>query len=284
MRDKIIVICGATASGKSALALDLAIKNNGIVINADAMQVYRGLPILTAQPISEIYSGVEHRLYSIINVDDSFSVGLWLDLVVQEIDRCRSLNKTPIIVGGSGLYLKSLVDGLAKIPEVSDDILEEVRVLSTQVSAQELHDMLTQQDPELASRLAVADIKRVGRGLAVFMATGVPLSSWQKNTIPIFLRDQFFVIHNIKDREVIYKNCDYRFLEMIESGVVEEVRSLVSSYDKISYPKILGLYEIIDYLEGKISLSEAIDRAKQYTRNYAKRQMTWFRHQLKYDR
>ena len=283
MQDKIIVICGATASGKSALASELAIKNNGIVINADAMQVYKDVPILTAQPIGSVYSEVEHRLYSIIGVNEFFSVGLWLELVVQEIERCKVLNKTPVIVGGSGLYIKSLIDGLAKIPDVSPIVLEEVKNLSLQLSSRELHDLLSQKDPDLASRLAVGDTKRVIRGLAVVMETGIPLSSWQKNTNPLFPRESFFVIHHDKDRELIYSNCDRRFEEMIKAGVIDEVNNLIAKYPDISYPKILGLYEIISYLRNEMTLSEAISKAQQYTRNYAKRQITWFRHQIRYD-
>jgi tRNA dimethylallyltransferase len=283
IREKIIVICGATATGKSAYALELAKSYNGVIINADAMQIYKGLPIITAQPSETDLIEAPHTLYDYVNVDEHYSVGIWIKAVIKEIENCTIIGKTPIIVGGSGLYIKSLVDGLAIIPDISSGVKERIQELTLLYKSPELHSLLTKYDLELARRLAISDSKRITRGLAVYFETGKPLSEWQKDTKNIIPRRDFFIIYINTERQKIYNDCDKRLVYMIENGAIDEVKALIIRYPEIEYPKILGLREIVELISGNTSKIEALKRAQQATRNYAKRQITWFKHQLSYD-
>lgn len=287
LSNKIIVICGPTASGKSKLALELAISLGGIIINADAMQVYKELPILTAQPSTADHQAATHVLYSILHCVKPFSVGIWLDLVHHEISLARSkaLNtRIPIIVGGSGLYIKSLVDGLAHIPAISQKTKASVENMTNTLTPKQLHDELKQRDRVLAERLAVNDIKRITRGLVVFEETKKPLSEWQQNTTKLqYERKDFAMIYIKPERNSLYHNCNARFINMIEQGAIEEVKKLCVHTQSTAYPQILGLHEILSFIKKEISLDEAINKGQQRTRNYAKRQLTWFNHQIQYD-
>ena len=283
LQDKVIVICGATASGKSSFALEVTSKVGGVIINADAMQVYKELPILTAQPSDRDKQLCDHRLYGIIEIQDHYSVAVWLDLVRKEIVAAKKEKKVPIIVGGSGLYIKSLIDGLAFIPNIGDSTKLKIEELVKSSEVQSLHKLLRSYDPECAEKLEPTDLKRITRGLAVYLETGIPLSSWQKNTVSSMPRSEFFVISLDIERQLLYKNCNNRFIAMLSNGVLDEVETLVKAKPYIKYPRVLGLYELIDYISGKIVKEIAIERSQQFTRNYAKRQITWFKNQLNYD-
>ncbi|WHQ46449.1 MAG: tRNA (adenosine(37)-N6)-dimethylallyltransferase MiaA [Candidatus Midichloria sp.] len=283
LKDKIIIICGPTASGKSALAMDIAEEVDVVIINSDAMQVYKELPILTAQPTLLDHLYYPHKLYGIIEIDNYYSVAIWLDLVKKEITNCQEKGQVPIIVGGSGLYIKSLIDGLAFIPDISEFTKKKVSEIVSSSDSISVHKLLFSYDPELAQRLAPSDLKRITRGLAVYLETKIPLSKWQSSTKPYLARDEFFVINIDIERESLYRNCNNRFVEMLKVGTVEEVKTLLKQKPGIKYPKILGLYELINWLEGRITKEEAIEKAQQFTRNYAKRQITWFRNQIQYD-
>ena len=283
IQSKIVVICGATASGKSSFALEIASKIDGVIINADAMQVYRELPILTAQPSDKDQQLFEHRLYSIIGIQNYYSVAIWLNLVKKEITEVKKAGKVPIIIGGSGLYIKSLIDGLAFIPDISKFTKLRIDELIKTNEVQSLYKLLQSYDLELAVKLADTDLKRITRGLAVYLETGVPLSLWQKDTLPFWPKGEFFVINLDVERQLLYKNCNERFIAMLASGALNEVETLINTEPEVKYPRILGLYELIDYIQGRISKEVAIERSQQLTRNYAKRQITWFKNQLSYD-
>ncbi|CAK6537929.1 MAG: tRNA (adenosine(37)-N6)-dimethylallyltransferase MiaA [Candidatus Midichloria mitochondrii] len=283
LKDKIIIISGPTASGKSALAIDIAREVDGVIINSDAMQVYKELPILTAQPDLSDQLHSPHRLYSIIEMDTHYSVAIWLDWVKREITSCKEKRRAPVIVGGSGLYIKSLVDGLAFIPGISESTRRKMAEMISSSDSVSLHKRLFAYDPDLARRLAPSDLKRITRGLAVYLETRIALSKWQSDTKPYLPRDEFFIINVDIERESLYRNCNTRFVAMLKMGAVDEVETLLNQKPGIKYPKILGLYELINWLEGKTTKEEAIEKAQQFTRNYAKRQTTWFRNQMRYD-
>ncbi|MDJ1407168.1 MAG: tRNA (adenosine(37)-N6)-dimethylallyltransferase MiaA [Candidatus Midichloria sp.] len=283
LKDKIIIISGPTASGKSALAIDIAREVDGVIINSDAMQVYKELPILTAQPNLSDQLHYPHKLYGIIEMDTHYSVAMWLDSVKREITSYKEKGQVPVIVGGSGLYIKSLVDGLAFIPDISESTKSKMAEMISSFDSVSLHKHLFAYDHDLARRLEPSDLKRITRGLAVYLETQVPLSKWQSDTKPYFPRDKFFIINVDIERESLYRNCNTRFLAMLKMGAVEEVETLLNQKPSIKYPKILGLYELINWLEGRITKEKAIEKAQQFTRNYAKRQTTWFRNQMQYD-
>lgn len=272
--NKVVVICGPTASGKSAIALEIARNSHkkAVIINADSMQVYKEFPKLTAIPAREERGGVKHALYEIINVAEKFSVAKWLDLALKEIAQAE----LPIIVGGTGMYINALIKGLAYIPEVSNKVMEELEGRTSD----EIHAALQQVDPKAASVLR--DRRRMIRALGVFQATGKPISLWQQDTKPLYPREKFFVIKTELARDELYKRCDERFLKMLESGAIEEVAEFIKHHKE--RPKILGLPQIARYLEGQHSREEMVKVAQQTVRNYAKRQMTWFRNQLQADK
>ncbi|KIE05045.1 tRNA dimethylallyltransferase [Candidatus Jidaibacter acanthamoeba] len=284
MNKKILVICGATASGKSAYAIEQALKRNGIILNADSMQIYKYIPILTAQPSKKDLSIVPHELYGGVEIDAEFSVGKWLSLVVPRIKEILTIGKTPILVGGTGLYLKSLIEGFAVIPQISSETKEYIADIRAKHTNSELHAMLETRDITLYNRLKTNDTKRILRGLEVYHETKKPLSEWQiSNHTSFFNRSLFSITLINPERQVIYNNCNRRFIKMLENGAIEEVKFIMENYPDIRYPEAIGLKEIISYLKNECTLKEATVKAQQLTRNYAKRQLTWLKHQMKYD-
>lgn len=260
---KIIIIAGPTASGKSAFAASMAKKNAGTVINADSMQIYDALPILTAQP----EKSEDHKLYGILKASDSCSVAKWLDLAIAEIEK----SDFPIVTGGTGLYINSVIHGISAIPAISESIRDEIR----DIPKSELYPILLAEDKEMAQKLKPSDSQRIARALEVIRSTGKSLQYWQKQPkIPKY-PFELFEIHNIiPEREMLYKNINQRFLEMLKNGVVEEVRNYHGEH------KAAGFIQIKQYIAGEISKQFMIEKATQVTRNYAKRQYTWFRNQL----
>lgn len=282
-KKRILIISGATASGKSALALHIAQKRNGLIINADAMQQYSGLPILSAQPSKDDQKAVSHFLYSILKPDENSSVADWLLLARKQIDQALDQGKLPIIVGGTGLYISKLMDGINKIPEIDENLKLGVRDLIKNSSREELIKILIdlKENPDDVVKL---DKQRLGRRIEVLKQTGKTLSWWQNQPNEIFYPQEYFEHIQISlPREILYKNCDERLKLMFDKGAIEEVKSLVNQGFKPEslMANTIGFLEIKDYLEGKISLDEALKTSQQKTRNYAKRQMTWFRNQFK---
>lgn len=278
MQNKINIIFGTTASGKTRLGIELAKKINGVVINADSMQIYKEIPILSAQPTEEEKNGVEHRLFGYVSIADKYDVGKWLKAAAQEIKDVLSAGKTPILVGGTGLYIKSLVDGLAKVPNVSIATKENVAKLPN------LYEELLIVDPQMAEKLKPNDLQRIQRALETFIETGKSLLYWQSQPHEIlFPRDNFYIINLQKDRAQNYLDIEKRFLQMIDSGAIDEVRRIYEMFGDIEYPKAHGIPELISFIKGEVSLAECIPKIQQNSRNYAKRQLTWARHQMQFD-
>ncbi|MET1025853.1 MAG: tRNA (adenosine(37)-N6)-dimethylallyltransferase MiaA [Dongiaceae bacterium] len=280
----VIVIGGPTAGGKSSLALAIARAFAGTVINADSMQVYRDLPILTAQPDAADQAAVPHRLYGLLPLDDICSAARWSDLALAEIAAAHAGGRLPILVGGTGLYLRSLMQGLSPIPSVSPEHRQAAQRLFSEIGVTGLHTRLAAEDPEMARRLHPHDSQRVMRAWEVLQATGTSLASWQAVPAvpPTDLRFQSWVV--LPPRERLYAACDRRFQTMIEHGALDEVEATLARYGRaiLEEPsgKALGFRDLADVLAGRQALERAIAAAQQATRNYAKRQTTWFRHQM----
>ncbi len=280
--NKILVISGATASGKSALALENAWKNNGakesIIINADAMQQYSELPILSAQPTKADQKLAPHFLYSVLKHNENSSVMAWLNLAVGQINLALQNNQLPIVVGGTGLYISKLVDGINEVPPIEDLVKKEVRNLPREDLLKILIEL--GEPEELTHKL---DKQRLSRRLEVLKQTGKTLSWWQNQPNKTFYPKEYFQHINIElPRDQLYSNCNLRLKIMFENGAVEEVENLVKqspASDSLA-TKTIGYEEIKDYLAGKISKEQAIEIASKKTRNYAKRQLTWFRNQF----
>lgn len=277
MKGKINIITGATATGKTAYAIKLASKLDGIILNADSMQVYKELPILTAQPTMEELKQAEHRLYGFLNCNEHFDVAIWISLVTAEIGKVLEQGKTPILVGGTGMYIKSLLEGLSDIPKISEAIKQKVRALENP------HNHLSEVDQVTALKLEKKDFQRIYRALDVYFETGVPLSEWKtKPKKPHFPKEQIHLEVIELPREELYKKIDQRFMNMLDHGAIEEVKNVYDKYGDIEYPKATGLYEILKFIKGEITKEEMIEKSQQSTRNYAKRQMTFMRNQFKH--
>lgn len=286
-----LVIAGPTASGKSALAARLGHDFDGIVINADSMQVYRDLPILTAQPGETEKSAVPHRLFGLLALDDVCSAERWASLARREIDAAHDAGKLPILCGGTGLYLRALVQGFSPIPDVPADIRRAARALLDEIGPAALRARLAIGDPAGAARLHANDRQRIARAWEVLQATGKPLSDWQTQqpTGPVDLKFLTFV--PLPDRAALYRACDRRFLAMLERGAMTEVRRALELYPELYRPhcaapeggaKALGFWRLAHHAwEGSAPSPETVAAAQQQTRNYAKRQVTWFRNQMR---
>lgn len=283
---ELVLLGGPTASGKTAHALDWAASRNGEIVNADSMQIYGELRVLTACPSAEEEAACPHHLYRLLKGDDPCSAERWRDLAVSKIEDIWQRGKLAIIVGGTGLYFKTLLSGLSPIPDIDPDIRENIRREIREGGPEAAHARLEKLDPVIAERLAPGDSQRIGRALEVMFSTGKPLTHWQELPLTGGLDGQKDVTIEkyIKQpaREELYARCDKRFRLMVEEGsVIEEVKSLVSKGYAPDVPvmKALGVAPLSRYLVGEIDLEEAITLSQTATRQYAKRQMTWFRNQ-----
>jgi len=281
---KAIVIAGATASGKSALAVELAAEAGGIVINADSMQIYRDLPTLTAQPDAAAMAAVPHRLYGILPLDDPATAARWAELAAQEIKAAWEAGRPPFLVGGTGLYLRALLEGFAPIPEIDPRHRGEAQALLAEVGAGGLHARLRERDPETAAKLRPSDSQRLMRAWEVLSATGKPLAWWQQQPSTPPAAVEALSLVTAPARAALYAACDDRLITMVAKGAVEEVAAARRAYpgsgqDQAGF-KALGFRELARHLDGELSLEAAVAAAQQATRNYAKRQGTWFRRQL----
>ena len=282
-----LFIAGPTASGKSAFALAAAKKRDGIIINADSMQVYKDLPILTACPSAEEQAQVPHRLYEFLDGSEVGSAAFWAEKAMVEIMSAWDDDKLPIVVGGTGMYFKVLLDGIAKIPDIPDGIRAAVREECDQVGSEGLHRQLQEFDPVVAARLAPGDSQRVSRAVEVYRATEIPLSNWQKDTPPgpMAKYDEAGLIEKIAiipERNELYRRCDIRFDQMLEAGAISEVETLLARRLSSELPimRALGVPALKAFLAGEVSLESASDEAKMQTRRFAKRQLTWLRNQF----
>jgi tRNA dimethylallyltransferase len=278
-----VLIAGPTASGKSALALDIARERNGVVINADSMQVYRDLRILTARPTTEEEAEAPHRLYGNIDGAVNYSVGHYLRDAAAALAEAGTVGRLPILVGGTGLYFKALLEGLSEVPPVPVEIREQVRRASENQASETLHAELARRDPDTARRLRPGDRLRVLRALEVLEATSRPLVSFQGRKQPGPLADATTLrVFLNPDREALRTRIDRRFEAMIAHGTLDEARALAARRLDPMLPvmRAHGVPGLLAHLRGEISLEEAVARGQGDTRRYAKRQFTWFRHQM----
>lgn len=286
----VVIVAGPTASGKSDLAVAAAeaaaeapgMTGPGVVINADSMQVYAELPILSGAPGTDLQARAPHRLYGIRPVDEPCSAGLWRDLASQEIETAHSDGRLPVVCGGTGLYLKALMEGLSPIPDVPGEVRTDVLARLASEGPEALHVALSDVDPAAAARLAPGDGQRIARALMVQIATGTPLSDWQgtEDSPPGDWR--FLTMMLDPPRADLYPAIEGRFDQMLAAGALDEVRGLMDRKLDPGLPgmKALGVPDLIAHLEGRLDLEATAEKAKQATRNYAKRQITWFRNQF----
>lgn len=279
----VLVIAGPTASGKSALGLALAKRLGGVLVNADSMQLYRELSVLTARPSEAEMAAVPHRLFGILPASEPCSAGRWREMALAGIAAAHAQARLPILVGGTGLYLEALMRGIAETPSVPAPVREAVRARLAAEGPAALHAELAARDPVSAAKLEPADRQRIARALEVLEATGRPLSQWQAEAAqapPAGLAFEVFLL--MPPRAALYAACDRRFARMVETGALDEVRALRALALDPALPamKAIGVAELGAYLAGKTGLAEAIRAAQRATRRYAKRQFTWFRHRL----
>ena len=279
LSSKIVLISGPTASGKSAFAIKLAKKINGEIVNADSMQVYKELQILSARPKIKDYQSIKHHLYGFQSVKKNFSVGDWLKLAKKKITEIQKRQKVPILVGGTGLYFKSLTDGLIKIPDIPIRIRNKIRSLNKKIGQEKFYKKLIILDKKIKNKIDPNDIQRSIRAYEVKYHTKKSLVDWYKNTKSIYDKDNFFKIYIDYPREKLIGQIYVRSKKMIKDGAINEVQKffkLKVKKDKTA-TKAIGINEIAAYLEQKADLHEIITKIAIKTRQYAKRQSTWSR-------
>jgi len=280
---KVILLAGPTASGKSKLAIKLAECLEGEIINADSMQVYKEISILNSKPNLADTKNIKHHLYSFKSVKDKFSTGHWLDLVITKIEEQWKNNKTPILVGGTGLYFKALTEGLVKIPEISESIRKETRERHKKIGQNSFYNELLKLDPLAENFVLPTDSHRSMRVYEVKKFTNQSLFKLIKETKSNFKESIFRKLFINTPKELLDKNIKNRVEIMFNNGVIDEVKKFlkIKVYRELSSNKIIGIKEIKDYLGGKITLSKAKELITIKTRQYAKRQFTWSRGHMK---
>ena len=276
----VLVIAGPTASGKSAFALELAHRLDGTVINADSQQTYRDLRVLTARPNAAVEARAPHRLYGYLDAAERCSVADWRARALDEIAAAIGTGRLPIVVGGTGLYLRALERGLAPVPAIPEAVRQEALELYRHLGGIGFREELARLDPAGARRLSPGDRQRLVRAYEVVHTTGVPLAAWQRHRHPSSPY-RFSTILVMPPRESLYAACDARFVGMIEAGALGEAAALARRGLDPDLPamKAVGVPELLRHLGGEMALDAAITAAQRATRRYAKRQMTWFRHQ-----
>jgi tRNA dimethylallyltransferase len=283
-RPDAILIAGPTATGKSALALALAEKLNGVIVNADSMQVYRDLRVLTARPTPQEERRVPHRLYGHVDAAENYSVGRWCREVGEVLGELKAQGRTAILVGGSGLYFKALTAGLAAVPPIPAEIRSAVRGRLQREGVRPLYAELIERDPDTANRLMPNDRARISRALEVMLATGRSLSDWHREGLPPLLdAARAAKVFITCERAELVRRIETRFAGMLAAGALDEVRALAARRLDPLLPamKAHGVPWLIRHLNGEITLEEAAAGAVMDTRRYAKRQLTWFRNQMK---
>jgi tRNA dimethylallyltransferase len=278
---RIVTVAGPTASGKSALALAIARRYGGTVINADSMQVYRDLQILTARPDDADLAAAPHRLYGVLEVPEVGSAGWWRNAALAEIGAAAQAGSLAVMTGGTGLYLRSLLRGIADMPVIPAAVRDEARALLRAIGVEALHARLAAQDPETAARLRPSDPQRVVRAWEVLQASGRGLSAWQAAPTDAFPGSSCTILLS-PPPAVLAPRIEARLRAMVTAGALEEVRGLRARLDGLDHPlaQAVGVPQFAACLAGDIGLDAAIEQAIIATRQYAKRQRTWFRHQL----
>ncbi|HYM72038.1 MAG TPA: tRNA (adenosine(37)-N6)-dimethylallyltransferase MiaA [Stellaceae bacterium] len=282
--DTVVVVAGATASGKSALALDLAERFGGTIINADSQQGYRDLKILTARPDAQAEARAPHRLYGYLDAAERGSAALWHKLALAAIAGAIGAGRLPILVGGTGLYLRAAMQGLAPVPDIPSDTRDEAAALYRGLGGAAFRERLAALDPGAAARLPPGDRTRLTRAYEVVRATGVSLDEWRRRPAspPPY---RFATVLLAPPRDALYAACNARFAAMVAAGGLDEAAALMARGLNPELPamKAVGVPELMRHLRGDLTLDETIAAAQQATRRYAKRQMTWFRHQFNAD-
>ena len=285
-RNRVVIIAGPTASGKSSFAIDLALKLNGVIVNADSMQVYKDMPIISAVPTREDKEKAEHRLYEIYDPSFRGNVVDWLNLAIKEIRDIWSKGKLPLVVGGTGLYIENLMKGTTPIPAMPDAIRQKVQKMIEEEGVVSVHGKLAEVDPKSGQKINANDMTRIKRAYEVFLHTGEPMSVWQKKPLIQNLSEaNFFTIKLCPSTQELDELSYARFDKMVELGVIDEVERLYKRKLDPSLPamKALGVPELIEYFKGKTNVYLAVQNAKLHTRQYAKRQRTWFKNRLPAD-
>tara|TARA_B100001996_G_scaffold328157_1_gene275307 strand:- start:1137 stop:2051 length:915 start_codon:yes stop_codon:yes gene_type:complete len=287
LKSKIILIAGPTASGKSGFAIKLSNKIDGEIINSDSMQIYKELKILTARPKASEYNNIKHHLYGFQSVKKNFSTGDWLKLAINKINEVKKKKKTPVIVGGTGLYFKALTEGLVKIPNIPIGFRKKIRLIQKKLGQKKFFEKLTKLDPLIINKINPTDTQRSIRAYEVKSYTKKSLIDWFKNTKPKYREDDFFKIYIDYPRSELLKKISKRAEQMIKDGAIKEVENFLNlkiKKDKTSN-KVIGIGEIRDFLLKKTTLIEVKERISIKTRQYAKRQSTWARgHMLNWHR
>ena len=279
VKSKIVLISGPTASGKSKFAIKLAKKINGEIINADSMQVYKELRVISARPKIREYQNIKHHLYGFHSVKKDFSTGDWLKLALKKITEIKKKNKTPILVGGTGLYFKAISEGLVKIPKIPIKFRNKIRNLHKKIGQKVFYRKLLNLDPKLKKKINSTDTQRSIRAYEVKKFTNISLYDWFKNTKSIYDQSHFFKIFIDFPREELILNINSRIEKMIKKGAINEVKKFIKLKVRKnkSVNKAIGISEIRDYLANKKELTEIKENISIKTRQYAKRQRTWAR-------
>lgn len=277
----VLIVAGVTASGKSALALDVAEAFDGVIINADSMQVYREIPVISAAPTSADMARVPHRLYGVLPITDPCSAGRWRDLAAGEIDAAHAAGKLPVVVGGTGLYIKALMSGMNDLPASDPVIREELTGQLVMRGEESFRAALAAIDPLAEKAIRQGDRQRLLRAMEVYRISGRALSDWRRtpaNPPPSHWR--FQVITVLPPRDEVYAACEARFDQMLAAGALEEARAVYAFDRNLPGMKAVGLPELFDHLDEDVDIQTAAILARQATRRYAKRQFTWLRHQI----
>ena len=281
-QSKIILISGPTASGKSNFAIKIAKRINGEVINADSMQVYKQLKILTARPNKEEQKNIKHHMYGVIDLNKKFSTGQWLKAAIKKIKEVKRRKKIPILVGGTGLYFQSLINGLVKIPEIPLKFKNKIRLTQKQIGQKKFYKQLLKIDPKIKNKFDPNDIQRTIRAFEIKSYTKISMYEWIKKTKPEFKDDEFLKLYVDFKREELIKRISLRATKMIEDGAIKEVKKFIKLKIKkdLSVNRVIGIDELTQYLVGKINLDQAKELITIKTRQYAKRQATWARSRM----
>ena len=282
LKSKIILISGPTASGKSSFAIKLAKKIKGEIVNADSMQVYKQLKILTARPKKKDLKKIKHHLYGFCDVRKNYSTGEWLKLLLKKIKDIRKRKKVPIIVGGTGLYFKALTDGLVKIPNIPIQVRNEIRLMQRKLGQKKFYNRLLKLDPLIKNTIEKNDVQRSIRAYEIKYQTKKSIIEWFKKTIIYFSPDEFIKIYIDYPRESLIRKINLRVDDMFAEGAVEEVRRFnkLKVKKENSSNKVIGIKEISNFLNKQCSLDQTKELIAIKTRQYAKRQVTWARGQM----
>jgi tRNA dimethylallyltransferase len=281
-QSKIILISGPTASGKSNFAIKVAKKINGEIINADSMQVYKQLKILTARPSKEEQKNIKHHMYGIIDLKKKFSTGQWLKEATKKIKEIKKRKKIPILVGGTGLYFQSLIDGLVKIPEIPIKFRNKIRSIQKKEGQRKFYKTLLRIDPMVKDKFDQNDTQRTIRAYEIKSFTKISMYEWLSKTKSEFKNEEFLKLYIDFKREDLIKRISLRTIKMIEIGAIKEVKKFIKSKIKkdLSVSRVIGIDELTQHLDEKINLDQAQELISIKTRQYAKRQATWARSRM----